>query len=83
MAAVTFDRRWYAQHVGQCLQLTLPRNHCAYGVQALQNDPWLKEHGILPPGHRDAPETCGAVFWKLIDNVLQEVSSEIDGRGAT
>ena len=43
-------------------------------IQSLQTDPWLKEHGILPPGHRDAPETSGAVFWKLIDNVLQEVS---------
>lgn len=43
-------------------------------MQSLQTDPWLKEHGILPPGHRDAPETSGAVFWKLIDNVLQEVT---------
>jgi hypothetical protein len=46
--------------------------------QALQNDPWLKQHGILPPGHRDAPETSGAVFWKLIDNVLQEVCNASD-----
>jgi hypothetical protein len=47
-------------------------------LQALQNDPWLKQHGILPPGHRDAPETSGAVFWKLIDNVLQEVCDAFD-----
>lgn len=42
--------------------------------QGLPNDPWLKKHEILPPGHRDAPETSGAIFWRLIDNVLQGVS---------
>ena len=42
--------------------------------QGLHNDPWLKEQGILPPGHVDAPPTAGTIFWHLIDDVIQKVN---------
>ncbi|ORX40664.1 hypothetical protein BD324DRAFT_14152 [Kockovaella imperatae] len=44
------------------------------GVMNMANlgeDAWLKENGILPPGARNAPGNAGAVFWRLIDHVIQ------------
>ncbi|WWC94780.1 hypothetical protein V866_001629 [Kwoniella sp. B9012] len=38
----------------------------------LPNDPWLKENGILPPGHPNAPPNAGTVFWRIIEGVVQK-----------
>ncbi|WRT70302.1 uncharacterized protein IL334_007300 [Kwoniella shivajii] len=38
----------------------------------LPNDPWLKENGILPPGHPNAPANAGTVFWRIIEDVVQK-----------
>nr|XP_019010256.1 nuclear RNA export factor 1/2 [Kwoniella pini CBS 10737]OCF49037.1 nuclear RNA export factor 1/2 [Kwoniella pini CBS 10737] len=38
----------------------------------LPNDPWLKENGILPPGHPNAPNNAGTVFWRIIEDVVQK-----------
>ncbi len=40
----------------------------------MNDDPWLKEQGIIPPGHPEAPIMAGPVFWKLVDQVVQQVS---------
>ncbi|RSH91777.1 nuclear mRNA export, poly(A)+RNA binding protein [Saitozyma podzolica] len=42
----------------------------------LNDDPWLKEQGIVPPGHRNAPDNSGAVFWKLLDTVVQKENKQ-------
>lgn len=44
----------------------------------LANDPWLKEHGIAPPGSPEAPANAGHVFWKLIQTTLETPESRID-----
>ena len=46
---------------------------CANRGQKLPDDLWLRDQGILPPGHENAPPQAGVVFWKLIDSVIQEV----------
>lgn len=73
MDPVTCYRGWCSQHVCKSNECNLGAVRCSLS-QGLPNDPWLKKHEIFPPGHRDAPETSGAVFWRLIDNVLQGVS---------
>ncbi|KAK8853149.1 hypothetical protein IAR55_003850 [Kwoniella newhampshirensis] len=44
-------------------------------MSGLVDDPWLKENGILPPGHPNAPTSAGLVFWRLIDEVFQKAAS--------
>ncbi|OCF38158.1 nuclear RNA export factor 1/2 [Kwoniella heveanensis BCC8398] len=41
-------------------------------MSGLPNDPWLKENGILPPGHPNAPLNAGTVFWRIIQEVIQK-----------
>ncbi|WVR07757.1 hypothetical protein IAU60_004800 [Kwoniella sp. DSM 27419] len=38
----------------------------------LPEDAWLKDNGILPPGHSNAPQNAGTVFWRIIDDVIQK-----------
>ncbi|WWC91628.1 uncharacterized protein L201_006574 [Kwoniella dendrophila CBS 6074] len=38
----------------------------------LPSDAWLKENGILPPGHPNAPPNAGTVFWRIIEDVVQK-----------
>lgn len=45
-------------------------------LQRLAEDAWLRDQGILPPGHADAPNNAGTVFWRLIDTVIQMASLE-------
>jgi nuclear RNA export factor len=51
--------------------------------QNLNDDPWLKEQGIVPPGHRNAPDNSGAVFWKLLDTVVQKVGVALPDVGGS
>ncbi|WVQ84306.1 hypothetical protein IAT38_006458 [Cryptococcus sp. DSM 104549] len=47
----------------------------AEGVLDMANlsaDEWIKESGIIPIGHRNAPPNTGLVFWRLIDQVFQK-----------
>ncbi|TXT05944.1 hypothetical protein VHUM_03705 [Vanrija humicola] len=43
----------------------------------LPDDAWLKEKGILPPGHKDAPVNVGHVFWRLISSTLETPGNPI------
>ena len=74
MDPVASYRGWRIEHVCKSEEGELWNARRSLSFKGLPKDPWLKEHEILPPGHRDAPETSGAIFWRLIDNVLQAVS---------
>lgn len=45
--------------------------------QNLNEDLYLKEQGILPPGDKDAPTNVGHVLWKMASNVLETPTDRI------